>query len=82
MTPTTNKLVRLDDVLNILWSDFAAKKIKLLPTYPEPTKGSNYALLQSKLDNWARTIEWKDSEVREFIKEIQSKLIEPMEYEI
>jgi HD-like signal output (HDOD) protein len=55
---TTNKLISLDSVLEILiqWDmdapfvETIKKQVNNLPTYPEPTKGSNHALLQEYIN--------------------------------
>ena len=87
MTPTTNKLIRLDDVSSIMntYSGYthigmAMWMIAELPTYPEPIKGSNHELLQKYIDSSYSSINL--TQYFEILKEIQSRLIEPMEYEI
>jgi hypothetical protein len=86
---TTNKLVRLDDVLTtinkwvwikswnhttrITWS--IEDNILALTTYTEPTKWSNHAILQEYIDASSST-----SSIRTLLLDIQSRLTEWMEY--
>jgi hypothetical protein len=99
---TTNKLVRLEDVLaicNEILDDLSTntvqsieksslqmepmretyRKVQYLPTYPEPTKWSNHALLQEYIDKEDVMTSWYTIEI---LKEIQSRLTEWTEYEI
>ena len=87
---TTNKLVSLESVMEIV-ANFSinarflmeiSTEIESLPTYPEPIKWSNHALLQNELDNWGESREWKDSEVKKYIEYIQFRLTEWTEYVI
>ena len=53
MTPTTNKLVRLDDVMKVMNSRLNIPssifdEMQSLPTYQEPIKGSNLNLMNNK----------------------------------
>jgi hypothetical protein len=84
---TTNKLVRLEDVIHIvsnypypvsIWS-WITKEMLSLPTYPEPTKWTNHALLQGYIDNEDEQTSWYTIEI---LKEIQSRLTEGTEYKI
>jgi hypothetical protein len=84
---TTNKLVRLEDVIHIvsnypysvsIWS-WITKEMLSLPTYSEPTKWSNHALLQEYIDK-LNTTDMVDS--YSMLRAIQSRLTEWMEYEI
>jgi hypothetical protein len=84
---TTNKLVRLEDVIHIvsnypysvsIWS-WITKEMLSLPTYSEPTKWSNHALLQEYIDK-LNTTDMVDS--YSMLRAIQSRLTEWMEHEI
>jgi hypothetical protein len=82
---TTNKLVSLDDVYAVFNSSKSTVPVTIrtaiyaLPTYPEPTKGSNYALLQEYIDSEESV---KNGYFADILKEIQSQLTEGVEYEI
>jgi hypothetical protein len=78
---TTNKLVRLEDVLKIINTkntneNDIEKCIYALHTYPEPTKWSNHALLQEYIDSEGSTY------TQNILEEIQSRLTEWTEYDI
>jgi hypothetical protein len=99
---TTNKLVRLDDVMvileNTMWSTdwytttiwlSVVPKINALPTYPEPTKWSNNALLQEYIDMYpyrddetGMDLHAQHNDFHWCLYDIQSQLTERVEYEI
>lgn len=85
---TTNKLVRLEDARKIIEDIYHTAQIvdsinalDALPTYPEPTKWSNHALLQGYI---ARDYQENLApyEVVAMLKDIKSQLTEWTEYEI
>jgi hypothetical protein len=85
---TTNKFVRLEDVQKILGdskqcliSNETWNKIESIPTYPEPTKWSNHALLEEYIDKESIDDMWK-FEIKWLLEEIQSRLTEWTEYEV
>ena len=89
---TTNKLVSLESVMEIV-SNFAintkflmeiSTEIESLPTYPEPTKWSNHALLQEYIDryNLNTLLRFDAWDIVWVLQEIQSRLTEWTEYEI
>ena len=88
---TTNKLVSLESVMSILYHGVSQGDIdtavRNLPTYPEPTKWSNHAILQEYIDAIAKipnsTPTSFDSEsLIKQLKEIQSRLTEWTEYDM
>jgi hypothetical protein len=91
----TNKLVRLEDVIEILSSylgnqhSHSMQKSAELPTYPEPIKWRNHAILQEYIDMYpyrddetGMDLHAQHNDFHWCLYDIQSRLTEWTEYEL